>query len=67
MASRLTEEHHHSALLLEAGKAGSAFTEWPLLSAALFDDDDYDWKYRSVRDEGYFIGMTKQVSDQAGI
>jgi len=60
MASRLTEEPHHSALLLEAGKAGSAFTEWPLLSAALFDDDDYDWKYRSVRDEGYFIGMTKQ-------
>ncbi|XP_043239583.1 glucose dehydrogenase [FAD, quinone]-like [Amphibalanus amphitrite] len=60
LASRLSEDHHHSVLLLEAGGAGSGFADWPLFTTLIYNVRKYDWTFHNVRDEGYCIGYKKQ-------
>ncbi|XP_037068887.1 glucose dehydrogenase [FAD, quinone]-like [Pollicipes pollicipes] len=61
VASRLSEEPHSSVLLLEAGGAGTAYTEWPVLTTLVINDKRYDWRFKNVRDDGYCVGMEDQV------
>ena len=62
VASRLSEEPHHSVLLLEAGGAGAGFADWPLFTTMIYNIKKYDWVFSNVRDEGYCIGYKKQVN-----
>ncbi|KAF0297642.1 Glucose dehydrogenase [FAD, quinone] [Amphibalanus amphitrite] len=64
LASRLSEDPHHSVLLLEAGGAGSGFADWPLFTTLIYNVRKYDWTFHNVRDEGYCIGYKKQVNNQ---
>ncbi|KAF0293333.1 Glucose dehydrogenase [FAD, quinone] [Amphibalanus amphitrite] len=50
MASRLSEDPHHSVLLLEAGEDGTVFTEVPLLTALVYGTEGYDWGFRATPD-----------------
>ena len=62
MASRLSEEVHHSVLLLEAGEDGTVFTEVPLLTALVYGTQGYDWSFRAERDSRSCRGFKGGVS-----
>ena len=61
VANRLTEDSKINVLLLEAGGPQTVITDIPALSERLVDNDEYDWRYKTVPQK-YFTGVSMDVN-----
>ena len=61
VANRLTEDGKVYVLLLEAGGPQTVITDIPGLSERLVDNEEYDWRYKSVPQK-YFTKVSMDVN-----
>ncbi|GBP87845.1 Glucose dehydrogenase [Eumeta japonica] len=59
LASRLSEDHKTTVLVIEAGRGESLFTGVPIL-APFFQQTHYTWPYLMERQPGVCLGMENQ-------